>query len=563
MDSEADDQARPSKLSLKARLASVLLLASLPGVVLGMLEAHRAYSVASSAARQEVTQTAEQVANRSEEVMSGALILAQSLAQDAPVRIGSTSCNAILASAAGQSNRFAAISRVDRNGQILCSSASGAIGASLRDAPWFRPAMRINGPSIAPAWRASPSDEPVVPLSAPILYRDQTTGLVVVTLRGVWLITQAAQDLGSDTTSVVMFDSAGAPFAISARGADQQTILAAARRALARRTSPLDALQGGVATISGGGMRVVTVAPTSAGAIGLRAALIIAAPLVAVSFSIIAVWIALQWWAVRWIDRLVTSARSVLHDRYQPVDLVSAPMELRLLGAAVHDAVTKAGRRAIELSVELGRNNALTRELHHRVKNNIQVIMSGLSRQLRRTEDPTVRLALSEARARLLPIALAYRFAAKPEDVTQVDLAGYLGELARQIHDVLDGNSRGVELSVDCESIVAPIDNATTLGMLVCECLTTGYLSSSGMSSTHARVQLRRLEQQAELECGLQSANLPAGEAKFDEPLVSQLARQLEAEVTLAPGPFIRLRWPAAAPAAADAVLVSAEDSGG
>jgi two-component sensor histidine kinase len=523
--------------SLKSRLAGVLLLASLPGVVLGGLEARRAYVSAAQAEREDVTRMARQTANRVEEVVSGALILVESLSQAPMVRIGSASCNAVLASAATQSSRFEAISRLDRGGRVLCSSDAGAVGASLRGAPWFDEAISRNRPIIAPAWIGGRAREQIIPLSAPILDRDRTTGIVVLGLRAVWLITQAAEDLAGENASIVVFDGAGAPFAVSAHGLSQTDAIAAAQRAIAGAASPFGSVQAGVAAIAGGGLKVVVVAPTESTAIGFRAALITAAPLIAVALAMAAVWIALNWWVMRWIDSLVKSARSASEGAYEPADLANAPSELRVLGAAFDDAVG-------ELARQLAKNLALTRELHHRVKNNLQVVTSALARQFRRTQEPTARYALAEARARLLPIALAFRYGAEPEEITRVDLGVYLTELARQIHATLDGAARGVDLRIECMPLIVSNDAATAVGMAVAECLTSAYLSSTGMSSAAMSVRLARNEEGAVLiDSGVERVNPSHDAAKLDEPLIRQLAHQIGAEVTIELGPRIRLLW--------------------
>ncbi|MBL8551208.1 MAG: hypothetical protein JNJ73_14575 [Hyphomonadaceae bacterium] len=531
---------------MKTRLAGVLFLASLPGVVLGGLEAHRAYVSAAQIERRDVAQFAEQTANRIEEVISGARILTESLAQAPMVRIGSASCNAVLANAAAQSSRFEVISRLDRSGRVICSSDASSVGNVTQYPEWFERVLASNRPTIAPARMRAATNQQILPLAAPILDRDRTTGVVVLGLRAVWLISQAARDVSDDQVSVVLFDSAGIPFAVAARGLSQDDAVAAARDALSGEQRAFASVESATASIAGEGLRIVVVKPTQSTAIGFRAALVAAAPLIAVALAMAAVWIALHWWVIRWIDGLVESAQSVAAGRYAPVDVSGAPRELRVLGEAFDRAVTQAEARASELQQQLAANLALTREVHHRVKNNLQVLTSALSRQLRRTEEPTARYALSEARARLLPISLAYRYTSQPEDVTRVDLGAYLTELARQIHDTLDGLARGVELRIVSVTVHVSIETATALGTIVGECLTSAYLSSIGMSSAPMIMKLARgADGFVTLDCGVERINPSHDGARFDEPLVRQLARQVGAELTAHTGPRITLTWKA------------------
>ena len=73
------------------------------------------------------------------------------------------------------------------------------------------------------------------------------------------------------------------------------------------------------------------------------------------------------------------------------------------------------------------------REIHHRVKNNLQVISSLLNMQQRALTDPAARAAMSDTRQRITALALIYRALYQSPDLRRVDLRQFLEELTAQL----------------------------------------------------------------------------------------------------------------------------------
>ena len=99
----------------------------------------------------------------------------------------------------------------------------------------------------------------------------------------------------------------------------------------------------------------------------------------------------------------------------------------------------------------LAQKDALMREIHHRVKNNLQVISSLLNMQQRALSDPAARAAMSDTSQRITALALIYRAAYQGPDLKRVDLRAFLEELTAQLiaADALHGGAIETELRVD------------------------------------------------------------------------------------------------------------------
>ena len=77
--------------------------------------------------------------------------------------------------------------------------------------------------------------------------------------------------------------------------------------------------------------------------------------------------------------------------------------------------------------------DAMMREIHHRVKNNLQVITSLVNMQQRALTDPAARDAMSDTRQRISALALIYRALYQGPDLKRVDLREFLEELVGQL----------------------------------------------------------------------------------------------------------------------------------
>lgn len=187
------------------------------------------------------------------------------------------------------------------------------------------------------------------------------------------------------------------------------------------------------------------------------------------ALSIIAVWLAMQAWVLRWHGHLLQASRAFARGEPLPPLQGKPPIEMLEQALALEDAVEKAKAREAALATALENNQHLSRELHHRVKNNLQILSSLASRQQRRTSDPAIQKALNESRAQLLAISLVYRFLQAPDELAVIDLQAYLTQLAQQLDVLFGADLRDSRLGLDIEAASAPADQVGALGLVVVE----------------------------------------------------------------------------------------------
>lgn len=151
-----------------------------------------------------------------------------------------------------------------------------------------------------------------------------------------------------------------------------------------------------------------------------------------------------------------------------------------------------ASERAIRLS--LHEKEVLLKEVHHRVKNNLQIISSLLSLQARYFTDQPAREIFAESQHRVQSIALVHEKLYRSSNLAAIDFGDYLGTLARNLFDALDGQRRGIKLDLDVVDVPLAIDIAVPCGLIVNELLTNSLKHAFPRDRTGTiRVGLRNL----------------------------------------------------------------------
>jgi len=114
----------------------------------------------------------------------------------------------------------------------------------------------------------------------------------------------------------------------------------------------------------------------------------------------------------------------------------------------------------------------LLKEVHHRVKNNLQIVMSLLSTQLAYLENTAALNAISESRNRVQAISLIHQKLYSTSNVASIDMQTYISDLINYLNDCLNASSRGIRFEQLVEPIKIDLAQAVPLGLILNEAIT-------------------------------------------------------------------------------------------
>ena len=130
----------------------------------------------------------------------------------------------------------------------------------------------------------------------------------------------------------------------------------------------------------------------------------------------------------------------------------------------------EAREKEFALAKLIGEHAAVIREIHHRVKNNLQIVYSLLDLQVGRLSSPEAREALAATRARISALALLHRHLYDDHDFHSVEMRPFIEDLCAHLNRLEDGHSSdqvAISVSVDPGRLIS--DQAVGLGQIITE----------------------------------------------------------------------------------------------
>ena len=125
--------------------------------------------------------------------------------------------------------------------------------------------------------------------------------------------------------------------------------------------------------------------------------------------------------------------------------------------------------RTEKLNASLEEKVVLLREIHHRVKNNLQIIISLLNLQSRYIEDEKTSQAIKESQNRIRAMALVHEKLYLSADIAKIDLDNYIRFLGKSLFQFYDMKGTGVILTTDIPDIPLDINTAIPVGLIINE----------------------------------------------------------------------------------------------
>jgi two-component sensor histidine kinase/tetratricopeptide (TPR) repeat protein len=219
-------------------------------------------------------------------------------------------------------------------------------------------------------------------------------------------------------------------------------------------------------------------------------------------------------------------------------------LSLGLLAVALYrNAISRKRHNALleQTNTELYRKNhevqTLLREIHHRVKNNLQIVSSLLRLQARKTDDAGALDALRTSQARVRAMALLHQRLYQENNLVGIPMQAYMEELSRSLFDTYRVDEDRIQLHTELDEVTLDVDSAVPIGLITNE-LITNALKHAFPGNRRGVIQILLKTENKSLRLEITDNGVgapmhngkPAGsDASFGLELVESLAEKLQA----------------------------------
>ena len=202
-------------------------------------------------------------------------------------------------------------------------------------------------------------------------------------------------------------------------------------------------------------------------------------PIISILLASLAIWVGTHRLALIWLREL-----RAVSGRFAQGDFTAdrhkfdrAPEEIAAFSADLHSMADAIDRRNTDLTHALEAKTLLTREVHHRVKNNLQIINSLLTLQLGRAHEGAAKEVLAQTLARISALAIIHRLLYEQDngyERGEVPINNLMAELCAQLRGA-NRSMTHVQLTCQAESFPVPIEYAVPLTLFVVEAVTNAF----------------------------------------------------------------------------------------
>lgn len=217
--------------------------------------------------------------------------------------------------------------------------------------------------------------------------------------------------------------------------------------------------------------------------------------------------------------------------------LLMLTMGYRLLNN--NHAADELAETRIALEEKLDEKDTLLKEVHHRVKNNLQTVCSLLNMQSRGTDDEQMKNLIKSSQNRVMAMAMVHEMLYLRDDLSTIDYKPYVLKLTEYLVKSVKGVDSKVKLAIDIPDIELGIDTAIPLGLLINETITNSLkygIQDDAEGEIH--IELKKEEENdyvltiGDNGIGISEAVDPKTTKSLGLKLIYNLARQLKGSIT-------------------------------
>ncbi|XDD48931.1 histidine kinase dimerization/phosphoacceptor domain -containing protein [Leptospira sp. WS92.C1] len=259
----------------------------------------------------------------------------------------------------------------------------------------------------------------------------------------------------------------------------------------------------------------------------------------------------------------VNRVRRIIHKKKNGSELIADStiykfrFRNQILDLAVITDVTEMVRNRESILASLAEKDTLIQEIHHRVKNNMQIMVSLLNLQAdnamtRELTSKELYGLLKDTESRVFSMSLVHNELYKSRDLSHVDFSSYLNMLLQNLWN-LYGVGRNITQTISAQGLILNMDTAIPLGLIACE-LVTNALKHAFAEKSKGKIRIDVAQESSRITVTIEDdgKGLPAGYLGKNHDtlglqLVQILTKQIEGELKieiLNPGTKFQIQFP-------------------
>ncbi|APE41988.1 ATPase [Sulfitobacter alexandrii] len=457
-------------------------------------------------------------------------------------------CSQVLKEYRDVTRNYEVVGYVGLDGLMECSSAGGTVDLSERN--WFRSALEHPVRAAYAVRRGAVSGKSVTVVQAPVRENDELIGFMAISIPPSLIETEEEPPLSLTPLAMVTFNADG-DILTSERGMDLSGVEMPENISLSvfagNETKVFFAENTESVTRAYAVLPIVPDAVYAMSAwpedtpflqVDLTTRLSTLLPVAMWAASLVVAFWALNRLAIRHIRKLGRQMRRFALSRTLPRDTLapSIPTELAEMETAFVAMAESILRDEATLEDSLREKNILLKEVHHRVKNNLQLISSIMNMQIRQAKSEDARFVLRRLQERILSLATVHKNLYQDDNLVRVDAKVLLEEVVGQLLKVGLGPKAHVKVTQSFERISIDADDAAPLTLLTSEAITNAlkYIPQSSPDA-HLDASLRQIDTEL---AQLTVSNTVSGDTAetgtgLGSRLIEAFARQLNGHVEI------------------------------
>jgi len=189
-----------------------------------------------------------------------------------------------------------------------------------------------------------------------------------------------------------------------------------------------------------------------------------------------------------------------------------------------------------QVNKALAEKEVLFKEVHHRVKNNLQVVSSILALQGRYLKSPTAIAAIKDSQNRIDAISLMHQKLYSKDSIKAIYIKDYIDDLVYSIIDSLESNPERVQYHSQVANIILEVDTVTPIGLIINELIVNTLKHNNQQKTINLFVTLQKLNEQLVLKVKDNGQGLPKSfdfnnTDSYGMKMIASLSKKLKATI--------------------------------